>query len=275
MAQMLYDLHITGKLVEGVSPESAQENFAQLFKTSSDKVARYFTGQPILFKRGIEKPEAMKYKAALHKIGILIAFKTHKVQAETPPPTNQRAATPITPLRPAPTPETSNQVASIQASPEPTAQLNPSSATNTEVATNLSMAPVGSDVLNPEERTVFVEADIDTSDIKMVSTFIEIEPEEKQTPPAPNISHITVAEAGEDLLVDKPEVTPPLTVDIEDFSLAPAGAQLDQLHDDLTPLNPDISGLDIAPPGVDLMEGIVKPPPPAAPDTSHLSVSNK
>ena len=103
---------------------------------------------------------------------------------------------------------------------------------------------------------------------------MEPEPEVKETPPAPDTSHLTAAAAGEDLLVDKPEPPPPLTLDLDSMTLAPAGSELEQLKDDLPALDPDTSALSIAQVGADVLEGQVKETPPPAPNTDHLSVSN-
>ena len=231
MDQPLYDIFFTGQLVEGTDPQSAKQNLAKIFKTTPEAVAKLFTGKPKPLKRGIEKPEALKYKAALHKAGLLVAFKAHQV--DTTP-------TEVT--------------------------------TNTSQTEDWSLAPVGKELLKANERHEIPERDIDTSNIKMVSDFAIPEPEPKLTPPAPNTSHLSAAAAGEDLIVDKPAPSPPPPLKLEGITLAPPGTDLEELHHDLPPLNPDISALSIAQLGVDILEGELKEPAPAAPNTDHISV---
>jgi pyruvate/2-oxoglutarate dehydrogenase complex dihydrolipoamide acyltransferase (E2) component len=245
----LYDIYFTGQLIADIDATQAQKNLAVLFKTTPEKVAHIFSGKPHALKRGIDKAGALKYKAALHKAGMMVAFKAHQASNEKTPAAAETK------------PETSSTQA--EAAPVQTAA--------TQASNTLNLAPTGSDILSASEKKAFIEADIDTSAIKMVSAFMTIESEEKQQPPAPNTSHITVASVGEDLLIDKPEPPPPLPLDIDDIELAPAGSPLDELHDDRPPLNPDTSALSIAPTGADILEGVTKKPAPPPPNTDHLS----
>ncbi len=260
MTEMLFDIFITGKLVNGVSPDEAQQNFANLFKTTSDKVSRYFSGQPQLFKRAINKTEALRYKEALHKAGVLVSFMAHKPAAAASDPASAAAS-----------PEQPSSTVTTRAAAS-AGEEHAQSSQEDDRAAALTLAPVGSDVLNKDERHEFVAADVDTSNIKMVSAFLDVEPVAKDTPPAPDTGHLSIAAAGVDLLDDKPDAPAPLDLDLDSLSLAPAGSLLDEIHDDLPPVNPDISALSIAPPGADILEGETKAAPPPAPDTSHISL---
>ncbi len=241
MDQPLYDIFFTGQLVEGTDPEPAKQNLAKIFKTTPEAVAKLFTGKPKALKRGIDKPEALKYKAALHKAGLLVAFKAHQ---PTPP-----------------------------ASPIVDAPENSRTESTTEL--DWSLAPPGDDLLKAGERREVTARDIDTSNIKMISAFADIEPETTTAPPPPDTSHLSAAAVGEDLLVDKPDDPPPLPLDLEGLSLAPPGTELEELHSDLQPLDPDISALSMAEPGADILAGETKPAPPAAPNTDHMSVAKE
>lgn len=232
MDQPLYDVFFTGKLVEGADPNTARDSFAKLFKASPEAVEKFFNGKAQALKRGVNKEEALKYKAALHKAGMMVAFKAHQTEASA-------------------------------AAPQPAVAGEE----------DWSLAPVGSDVLKPDERHDVAPREIDTSAIKMVSAFATVEEEAKPVPPAPDTSHISVAQAGEDLLVDKPEAPPPLPLDLDSITLAPPGTELEELHDDLPPLDPDISGLSMAEAGVDILEGQPKKQPPPAPNTDHIKVA--
>lgn len=253
MTEMLFDIFITGKLVNGVSPEIAQSNFARLFKTTPDKVSRYFSGEPLLFKRGIDKTAALKYKEALHQAGVLVSFMAHKAAnapAAERPPVNSKTTS-----------------VGSQNHREET-----SDSENDEGKETFTLAPLGSDVLRREEKHEFVPVDIDTSAIKVTPAFVDIETAEKTAPPPPDTAHLTIAATGEDLLLNKPTPTPPLTLNLSAISLAPPGSNLDEIPTDTAPLNPDTSALSLAPPGADLLEGQEKPAPPPAPDTSQLSI---
>jgi hypothetical protein len=260
MTEMLFDLFITGKLVNGLSPDIAQNNFARLFKTTPEKVSRYFSGEPQLFKRGIDKAAALRYKEALHTAGVLVSFMAHKPDAATSNDKNK----PTTEYSPSSS-DTSSGNRQNQHDGNPKTEEN-------RDKDAFTLAPVGSDVLRREERREFVPADIDTSSIKVVPAFVDIEPEEKNAPLPPDTTHLTIAAAGEDLLLEKPEPTLPLPLDLASITLAPPGTPLDEIHEDVIPLNPDVSALSLAPPGADLTDGQEQPATPSAPDTSHISI---
>ena len=100
MDEPRYDVFFTGKLLEGVSTEQAQQRLAALFKTEVANVARLFNGKPQALKRNLSKAEALRYKSALHKAGLMIAFKA----AETRPAGTAAPAAPA--QAPAPATET-------------------------------------------------------------------------------------------------------------------------------------------------------------------------
>lgn len=245
MDQPRYDIYFTGKIAEGISEDVAQQNLATLFKTSVDKVSRLFNGKPQLLKRGMDKAATVKYKAAFEGAGLVVAFKK------------------LTPA-PAPTPTPV----------EPASESTPT-ASDTATEGSMTLAAVGSDVLREDERRVMPEVDIDTSEIKMVSAFMEPEAEQKPAVAAPDISHISVAEVGADLLAEKPAAPAPLELNLEELSLAPAGSPLEQLHDHLPELDPDISGITLAEVGADVLPDKPEPITPVAPNIDHLSVKKE
>jgi hypothetical protein len=241
MDQPLYDIYFTGNMVEGVDVNAGKSNLAALFKLSTEQVSKYFDGKAHLLKRGIDKNGALKYKAALHKAGLMVAVRAH-----TPP--SQMAAN--------------------------TEKKAPPETQQSSTEEDWSLAPAGSDVLKPNERKSVEKRDIDTSEIKMVSAFMNTDPEPKPDIPPPDTRHISLAPTGEDL-VEASTPPPPPAMNIENIDLAPPGADLEEIHPDITPLNPDTSKLSIAEPGVELLEGQSNPPPPPAPNTDHITVKEE
>ncbi|NLY58963.1 MAG: hypothetical protein GX071_10575 [Gammaproteobacteria bacterium] len=63
-------------------------------------------------------------------------------------------------------------------------------------------------------------------------------------------------------------------VQAPDLPLAPLGADMQDSYADYTPLDIDLSAFSLAPVGADL-EQLPNPPPPPAPDTSHLKVADE
>ena len=240
----LYDVYFTGKLVDEISPEQAQASVAKLFKTTPEKIAHLFNGKTHILKRQLTKEDALKYKSVLRKAGLSILFKISAGKTAEPilaqPPSSTSAAT---------------------------------QQAQTQQAGGLSMAPVGTDVLTASERKPFVPANIDTSNISLSSPFSEQPSQSQAITSTPDTSHISLAAVGEDLNPNKLAQAPgPLELNLDDITLAPAGALLEELHEDVPLLNPDTSDISIAPVGADLLEGKTSTPPPSPPDTSHLSV---
>lgn len=248
----LFDIFFAGRLVQGVEQEQAKQNLAKLFKIDIAQAEKFFSGQPETIKRGVDKEQAMKYKAAMHKAGMIVQFKAHQ-------PDNQDIAAPATP---APAPTASDT------------QTQPTQAESTQEE-GLSLAPAGSDVLRPEEKRVFEESNIDVSAISLTSPFSETETRDAAPePPAPDTSHISVAEVGEDLLLEKPDELPPLPLDLEHFSVAEVGADLEPLQEDKELLDPDISHLSTAPVGADILEEKQPDTAPPPPNTDHLKIDS-
>ncbi len=247
MDQPRYDIIFTGKLQAGTNPEQAQASLAKLFNTSPDNVAKLFNGKPQRLKRGVDKTAAIKYKAALHKAGLVIAFKQTLVEEAT----------------------------GALAAAQPAAKATPSNSAPPAAAPSaLSLAPSGSEVLTEDERHDFVPRDVDTSAIQLVSPFLEPQQDDPvPPPPPPSTQHISIAEAGADLNPDRPAPAQPPELHLDDISVAPVGAELEEIHPDLPIIDPDISHIDLAEAGSDLREGQPPKAVPPAPDTSHLSVS--
>jgi hypothetical protein len=242
MDQPLYDIISTGQLVEGTDPEQALQNLARLFKTTPDKISRFIDGNAHSLKRGVDKATALQYKAALHKAGIVVAFKAHQEITEEPAPSPQ--------------PKTSSAPAA--ASPESTEAI--------------TLAPAGTEVLRDNERQGFIQRDIDTSNIQLSSPFQEgQEISSAAVAAAPDTSRFSIAETGADLNPDRPAPPPELEFNLDEITIAAPGSLLEQLGDEKPALKPDTSALSIVPPGADLLEE-TKPAPPPAPDTSHLSL---
>ncbi len=138
----------------------------------------------------------------------------------------------------------------------------------------ISLAVTGSDLLLEHERKKSIEANIDTSNIKLVSAFMAVDPEEKPIIPAPDTGHISIAEVGADLLTEKPQPAPPPALDLDDLSLAPPGTAFETITDKQTVVDPDTSGISIAEVGADILPDKQDKPVTDTPDTTHLSLLN-
>lgn len=263
----LYNIYYAGELLEGQQLAQVRAKLAALFKADDATLDKLFSGAPQLVKRDCDKATALKYKQAMEKAGAKPLIKSAQPAAEAAPTKPQTAAERIAALAAAP------DVASSQGPAVATPQVatpNPA-----EDDSELDLAPEGTDVLMPDERSEQVVADIDTSALD-VDTLAERLSEAPPPPPAaPDTSHLSMGEVGESIptLSDDAEV---IELNTDGLDLAPAGTDF---SDCATPEAEapalDLSGIDLAPAGSDVLaeehRNRPKPPPPA---TDHISLQD-
>lgn len=138
-------------------------------------------------------------------------------------------------------------------------------------ATPLTLAPAAGELLAAHERRTVLAAQVDTSHISLVSAFASAPEAPRITPPAPDTTHISVAEAGADLLPDRPKAPPPAPPDTSAITLAAAGALMAAPAEPVSGELPDISAITLAPPGAEL-ESLRTELPRLDPDTSALRI---
>ena len=126
-----------------------------------------------------------------------------------------------------------------------------------------------------DERVVAQEPDIDTSAIQLASDFTAPEPTESNAPPAPDTSHLSMGEVGEDiphLEIDEELLDP----DISHLSMGEVGEDIPHLDIEEELLDPDTSGISLAPEGSDVLEEQYKRHDQAqAPSTDHLALEEQ
>lgn len=228
MSEELFDLIFRGELVKNIEASQARQNVQQLFKIPVTKVDALFSGKPVVLKRGLNMDAANKYRVAIKKAGALV-----DVIAQTPSAHHNDLV------------ESSRSNSSSLAHE---ASKVKSTVSDSSVAiSEFSVAPVGADVLNPDERKVEKQVEFD-------------------------LSAYTVRSA-DGLLLDVDEIVNEAPVDIAvDWSIAEAGSDIlteSQRLQEKT-LELDLSALSLAEVGVVLVESEVETA--VAPDVSHLSL---
>jgi hypothetical protein len=225
MSKQLFDVVFFGILQTGKNKETVMQNMAALFKTDASKIAPYFAGGRKLIKGKITADVAEKYKAALENVGLVIKIEPCGTTQNGQLAKNQDAR---------------------QTTPVKTDQSN----TTTVDTGDITMAPVGANVLQQP--------------IKVPAQEIE------------DISDITLAEPGSDVIEHPVEVPAQQIDDISNISLADAGADvLDQPVKVIPQKIDDISGISLAEPGADLIENPKPKEKAAIPDTSELSLDEE
>lgn len=250
MDTRLYDVFLTGKLAENLGREQAAERLAQLFKSAPATMLGLLTGKPQLLKRGVDRDTALKYREALQRAGVEVAFKPQAVAQPDAAAPSSAAAHPQAPA--------TARVASAAAG-------------------GLSLAPAGADVLAPGERRSIEAAHIELGHLSVAEAGAPLDeiPRDLGAPVNPDLGHLSLRAAEGDLLTEDERATLPVSApDTEHLSLAPAGADLETLHDSKPPVEVDVSQLSIAPAGSELLPAEQRRKfDETAPDTGHLRLA--
>lgn len=141
---------------------------------------------------------------------------------------------------------------------------------NRAAPSGLSVAPQVGNLLRDDEREAVVPVEVDIAGIELAAQDNSpLQPPAAAAPPAPDTSHISVADSGADLNPQRPPPAQTPVIDTEGMTLAPA--DVDRLTDPTPPSAhpvPDTSGMEIEPPG-EILKAHEKPPAPDAPAIQH------
>lgn len=219
--QETYNIYFAGDIAEGESIGDVRRRVGALFNAREATLDKLFSGRKQLIKRNCTKDEALKYQTAMRRAGALATIAVASDSAEVTPGST-------------------------------TAQPEPAQPPRKEAQAALSLAPAGTDVLQPDERRPASRRDMDLSAFSVAAAGERLGAPEPQAPAPPDTSHITVAEAGEAIPGLAPTV-PPATPDTSALTLAdPDSDLLDtryRQHD--TPPAPRTDHLSIEPPAHD------------------------
>lgn len=230
MADPKYDIYFRGEILPGADAAQVKSAIAQIFKADDAKLAILFSGKVNTIKKSVDKATAAKYQQAFKKAGAKAVITLAKEEQSS----EVSAAAPV-----------DAQQESVSTSKPDNTSDNTSAIKQAIADANWDVLPSGSDLLKPDERRDIPDVDIDTSSIKVVSPFAEIEVENKPIPPAPDTSHISVAEVGEDMNPNKAPPAADLVLDLSSFSIAEAGAALTDEKEKKTPPAPDTSHIEL------------------------------
>ena len=272
MAEERYNLVFKGETVKGVALEQAKVNLGKLFKVSGVKLDALFSGKSIVLKRNLEFDTASTYRVAIKKAGCRVdvievqgavtqppvaqprssgkavfgASDPSYMQTESEIATHDKAnqSGDLQDQQPA-EPVVEEIVAGLPASEKP---VTPEVLPDVSEMDEFGLAPVGADILTPQER---------------------------QVPPLPviEVANISIQDLGEDLLSENEKSKfVPADIDVSELDIAPVGADVltpDERQDDVV-VDMELSSYSIAEVGT--MLGSPKPAPPPPPDVSNISL---
>jgi hypothetical protein len=263
-----YNIYFAGQLLPGHELAIVRPKLAKLFNANEQVLDKLFSGKPQLLKKGCDKGTALKYKQAMERAGAQAVVKTvaapgaePQAAVEAPPPPMDKKMT------------AAERIAALAAAPD-TGTYEPPAAEQTVTGdTAVGLAPVGADVLRPEERAEPVSAQVDTSGLEIDSNAQRLSKESPPPPPAPDTSHLHMGAVGEDIptLMSDRE---PLSPNTEGLNLSPEGTDFaDCAAPEAVAPNLDLSALKLAPEGSDVLdEHYRKKEQATAPATDHLSL---
>lgn len=247
-----FNLVFRGQLAKGVDLAVVKRNLGQLFKIDAGKVEAMFSGKPVVLKRGLSSDAANKYRVAIKKAGALV-----ELVVDAPIKPRGKASFGV-PAQAASTPSTVPDMGAIPGTESglgvipgtQSADAAGSEGKSGIRAPNWQLAPLGADLLQPQEKPHQPPVEVDTSDLSLRDTAGNLLDDSEYTEAVEvslDLGAYDLTEAGADVL--RPEERKPLLkVDI------------------------DISGLSLGKAGETLAPS--KPTPPPAPDVSKISLQD-
>ena len=271
-----YNIYFAGQLMEGHTLADVRAGIAKLFKADQATLDKLFSGKAQLVKRECDKATALKYKQAFERAGarpiIKAAESASQSRAEvaaaaTAPGTAMTAAERIAALANAPD---QGDYQTDKAKP-PRAATGPASST----PEGLDLAPDGTEVLRPEERAKPVVQEVDTSALELAGNGQRLSEVPPPPPPAPDTSHLSTAAVGE-TLPTQPSGDAPVEPETSAIDLSPEGTDFsDCAGPDVEAPLLDLSGMDLAPAGTEVLEQQYRRQPAGQPPaTDHLSLED-
>lgn len=255
----LYNIYFAGEVMQGQDQAAVRAALGRLFKADEATLDKLFSGKAQSVKLNCDKATALKYKQAMEKAGARPLIKQVEAVVERPLTAAER-------------------IAALASAPDagsytdsPTGDAGKSSAEAGDAG--FGIAEVGADVLSQEERQDTVEANIDTGHLQLDAAADRLSEEPPPPPPAPDTNHLSMGEVGEDIPVLDSGVEP-LSPDTDALSLSPQGTDFsDCASPDPAPPELDLSDIDLAPEGSDVLEEEYRrKEKAAAPDTDHISL---
>lgn len=235
----LYDVCFAGQLLKGQELQAVRQKIQKLFNARPETLDKLFSGKTQLVKRGCDKATAEKYRQAMERAGALAIIRG-----------------------PAVAPTLAEPVAKKHSEPA-------------DDDSGFDLAPAGSDVLRPEERTVLHTEEVNISGIELTEAGTDLSELIESTEVAPDTSHLSMGEVGEDIptLAD---TRTPLNPDTDGISLTPEGTDFsDCAPPEAEAPALDLSSMEVAAAGSDVLEEQYKKTDQGkAPDTNHISLED-
>ena len=202
-----FEVIFSGEVLDGFDAAETRAKVGQLFKADEAKLARLFSGKPVVIKKGLDEATANKYVGAFKKAGAKAIAK----DAAAPAPVEAITAAP---------PPVETQAPAAKPSPAPAAKPAPSSGSPVNTSTFEHSGEASEHLTEAPKTQVQLDANPDLSGIEMRDL------------------------TGN--LVDAKADVPDANIDTSEFSLAATGSDIGVQKDEPEEYNPDLSGITLA-----------------------------
>ena len=174
MGDKAYLVAVTGQLVEGVDPATAQANLARLFRIPEARAAAMLSGKPVVIKKGVDEPTARRYQASLREAGVLARLMACAPESNGEPAVDRESA---------PEPQASNR--------DP-GQPGPSSSAQAPASEpDLTLAPLGTDL---SDREAPPPLEVDLSELTLAEPGVTLSTPRDHPPLKVDTSDLTLAQ---------------------------------------------------------------------------------
>jgi hypothetical protein len=220
-----YKLVFRGEVLQGQHPAVVRKRLAEAGSFSDDQLDKLFSGRPVVVKRTADTDVAARVQSMFRNAGAR--------------------------LRVLPVDDENDAGDSADAAAEAEAQADSTPPAEDEAASvgGLQLLPAGSVLLYEHERTVHAPRQVDTSALSLEGASFSVAPA-APLPPAPDVSHLSLAEPGSDLSESasaRSAAAPSEPAPDPQFEVAPAGVVLGQEETGPEPAAPDTSHLTLTP----------------------------
>lgn len=263
------DIYFAGQVAPGLTPEQVKPNLAKLLKASPAQVEKLFCGKAIRIKAAVDEETAVKYRAALQKVGAVAVLREAKAP-DAAPVAAQPVAKPAAPAPRQPQPAASPPKAEAPPVPSPEGRASFGEQPSLASANRASFGVEEDEPEPPGPEAPNWSTEGNYSSLDQL-------PDERAASYAPPTSDsgLTAAPANSGSLEEFAEEEVPVPIpDTSHLPLAARGASLDQTEEE-APVEFDLSGLSALPANTGSLEDCVDETPPLPiPDTSDLNLAD-
>lgn len=147
MSDERFEVVFRGDVVAGLPVMEVKQRLAQLFNADAERIDKMFFGRPVVVKRNLDRETAEHYQSSLLKAGALVDIRKAAVAEHSIAET-------------------------LGSEPDAPPAQDVQSPVPQDV--DFDVAPVGADVLSPEDQKDFTPVDVDTSGLSVAEAGADV-----------------------------------------------------------------------------------------------------